>query len=160
MGTLGHRRADTLLRHLTLASLLALAAACGKGEGQLGVFPTALDYGAVDFLLEMPEEGYASTELLLTNTGEEPLTLTLLTLDLDHLCVPGFTSAPTALPDLDPGSSYSLFVGVCDYIEEDGERDSEVKGRIEIEGDNLPQLVAVPWSFTPVLGLEEEGAAP
>ena len=139
---------------------VGLGSGCSKDAGQLGVFPSALDYGAVDFLEEMPEEGYASTELRLTNNGEVPFTLTLATFDFDHLCAPGFASAPTELVDLEPDESYSLFVGVCAYSAEGGERDSEVSGEIVFESDDLDAPVAVPWSFTPVLGLGDTGALP
>ena len=139
---------------------LGLGSGCGKDAGQLGVFPSALDYGEVDFLDEMPEEGYASTELRLTNSGEVPLALTLATLDLDHLCAPGFGSVPADLVELEPEESYSLFIGVCAYSAEGGERDSEVRGQIVIESDDLDGPVSVPWSFTPVLGLGDTGALP
>jgi hypothetical protein len=128
--------------------------ACGGG-GVITVDPVRLTWGEVDFMEEMPAEGYSSTALTLSYEGDEEIELVLEELDFDHLCAPGFTGAPASLGLLSGGQSFSLFIGVCDYIEEEGERDTEVSGQVRFSAEGIDEIPVVPWSFTPVLSLSD-----
>ena len=126
--------------------------ACNGGE--LKAFPSSLSWGEVDFRQSMPEDGYNPQALDINNTGKGPVDLELKYYDDEHLCLQGFSSYPESLGTLEEGESYNLVVGVCNYIEEEGERGQEITGEIEIShsGNNSPTLIS--WSFTPVFILE------
>jgi hypothetical protein len=108
-----------------------------------------LDWGEVDFQVEMPEEGYDPQVVTVTNSGTGGLDLTVV-YDEDHLCIQGFESSPLTLPGLDEGSSYVLSVAVCGY--QTGERDTEVTGQVRFRADGLYDE-EVDWSFVPVRDL-------
>ena len=101
----------------------------------------------------MPEEGYAATELSLNNTGEDPVTVSLEEFDFEHLCLQGFSSVPANLNEIPAGGAYVLVVGVCDYIEEQGERDSLVSAEIIVEHTGESSPLSIGWSFTPKLNI-------
>lgn len=130
---------------------LPLLSACGSA-GLVTAFPTSLDFGAVDFLDDVPSGGFAPTVLTVRNGGEADLAIALTDVDFERLCVAGFAASPIDIGTLSPGSSYVLTVGVCGYDREGGERDTLVSGAFTIEADGAEPVV-VPWSFTPTLGL-------
>jgi hypothetical protein len=130
---------------------LALLAGCGE-SGLLTAFPTSLDFGSVDFIEETPTGGHAPIELTVRNSGDTELAVRLEDVDFDRLCVAGFAASPIDVGTLSPGSSYVFTVGVCGYDREGGERDTLVSGQLQVVADGA-EAVAVPWSFTPVLGL-------
>lgn len=127
--------------------------ACSTPELQFS--PEELRFGEVDFSEEMPDKGYVPTELLLTNKSTKDLSIYITDFDFDHLCLQGFTALPIDLGSLSPESSYSAMVSVCDYIEENGERDDLLEGNIMIEY-NEKYTLSVPWSFIPTLNLSED----
>lgn len=133
------------------AILLPLLSACGS-SGLVTAFPTSLDFGTVDFIADTPSGGYAPTALTVRNGGETELGVTVTGLDFERLCVDGFAASPIDIGTLSPGSSYVFTVGVCGYDREGGERDTLVSGAFSIDADGA-EPVAVPWSFTPTLGL-------
>ena len=126
--------------------------ACNGGE--LKAFPSSISWGEIDFRPAMSEEGYAPQNIDLNNTGKGEIDINLQYCDSDHLCMQGFDSAPESLGALEEEQTYTLVVSVCNYIEEEGERDQEITGQIEIShsGNNSP--VQIDWSFTPVFILE------
>jgi hypothetical protein len=133
---------------------LSLLSACAS-SGLVTAFPTSLDFGTVDFIDDVPDGGFAPTELTVRNGGESDLAILLTDIDFERLCVAGFAASPIDIGTLSPGSSYVLTVGVCGYDREGGERDTLVSGSFNIDAEGA-ETVAVPWSFTPTLGLGED----
>lgn len=121
-------------------------AACGSDS--LSVLPATLDWGEVDFQLDLPTEGYDAKELILRNDGKKPLEgLRLQGIDETRLILTALY-VDGALPALDPEGSSVVKIGVGNY--ELGERDTEVTGSFQVTADGLKDPVAVSWSFTPV----------
>ena len=132
-----------------------ILAACSAPE--LHARPDDLDFGEVDFAQEMPSEGYELQDVTLQNKSDSTLSLYITNFDFEHLCLQGFSEIPADLGSINPGSSYALYVSVCDYIEENGERDDLIEGEITIEYNDKYTL-QIPWSFTPVLNLSTDTA--
>ncbi len=141
---------------LRLGLSAALAAGLGAGlsgcgaKSTLSLSPAEIAWGEVDFQQDQPEGGYDPQQLLIENTGDAEVEVELLTFDFDHLCLPGFDSAPATIGAVAAGESFSLFVVVCDYDPAAGERDTEVSGTIEVgvvDGDAVAEAA---FSFTPV----------
>ena len=130
-----------------------LLIACGSVE--ITAFPSTLDFGDVDFHQPQPDGGYTPIELALTNTGDKDIELAVTTFDFEHLCLEGFTSVPATLNSLSSGTTFTLLVSVCDYIEEAGERDDLITGNIDINYEK--ESLSVPWSFTPRLNITDTG---
>ncbi len=129
--------------------LLALFACAPPAE--LVFSPAALELGEVDFAGEMPEGGYASETVTLTNESGPSLALSLPAYDLDHLCVAGFPEEhdyPVDLGALDEGVAYTFEVGVCAYVP--GELTTLVETELVVETDGNPAEVVLPISFTAV----------
>ena len=131
-------------------SLLIIA--CASPE--ITAFPSSIDFGVVNFRETLPTEGYAAQDLQLKNTGTVETTVSLIVADDQRLCFDGIEAIPSQLSVLEPEATFTLRVGVCDYIEENAERDSELNGLLSFETDGEPGP-EVPWSFIPVL--EEPG---
>ena len=134
--------------------LAFLLFACGAA-GELSVFPSSLDFGEVDFQLEMPEEGYGALTVALKNVGETDLDISVSHVDFDRLCLQGFTAEPIDLGTLRPNQSYSIKVGVCDYSRETGERDNLVSDYISIDHNGANSPSSIQWSFTPVENIQQ-----
>lgn len=130
-----------------------LIIACSSPE--ITPFPSTIDFGEVNFRETLPPEGYQVQDLQLKNTGTISAHLSLSTADDQRLCFDGIETIPSQLSVLEPEATYTLRVGVCDYIEENGERDSELSGLLSFEVDGAPGP-EVPWSFIPVLEEPEQ----
>ena len=126
--------------------------ACGAGE--LTAFPSNISWGEIDFRQSPPEGGFAQQDIVLTNTGTKAIDIELRVFDSVHLCLTGLDGNPQSLGTLEVEQSYSLLVGVCDYIEEEGERDQELSGQIEIGHTGIDSPEVIDWSFTPVFIIE------
>ena len=126
--------------------------ACNGGE--LKAFPSSITWGEVDFRPAMPEEGYAPQSIDLNNTGTGSVEISLQYFDSDHLCMQGFESSPAALGALEEEQTYTLVVSVCNYIEEEGERDQELTGQLETSHSGKDSPLQIDWSFTPVFILD------
>lgn len=122
---------------------------------ELRFSPEELDFGEVDFSEEMPEGGYSPLALRLTNESTKDLSLYITDFDFNHLCLLGFSDLPADLGSLSPDSSYSAMVSVCDYIEENGERDDLLQGTITV-AYNEKYTLSIPWSFTPILDVSQD----
>lgn len=130
--------------------LLALLLACGP-KAELSFSPAALELGEVDFAGEMPDGGYASETVTLTNTEGDSLVLSLPEYDTDHLCIAGFPADqayPVDLGPLDEGRAYTFEVGVCAYVP--GELTTEVVTELVVEADGEPWEVVLPITFTAI----------
>jgi hypothetical protein len=112
--------------------------------------PDALDFGDVDFAGEMPDGGYASEDVTLTNDGHATITLSLPEYDADRLCLAGFDGRdfPVELGEIDAGSTYRFSVGVCAYVS--GEIDTSVETELAVDTDGNPDTVTLPITFTPI----------
>ena len=142
--------ADTLQLALVALACGAMTAACKAGDpDSLTASPTDIEWGEVDFQQEMPTTGYDEQTINLTNESDEDVTVEIIELDLDHLCSPGIPSTPFEVGTLRPGQTLGVFVSVCDYRREDGERDSEQTGTV-VFSSSAGGEAAVGWSFTPV----------
>lgn len=127
--------------------ILALLA-CGGTD--LAFSPASVDFGVVDFSGEMPEEGYATSGVDLTNNGGPTVTISLPEYDTDRLCLQGFPvdgDFPVDLGELAEGSTYSFVIGLCWYLP--GEADTEVSTELVVKTDGNPSSVSVPITFTP-----------
>lgn len=110
--------------------------------------PDRLDFGEVVFGADMPEGGWAALqETSLTNEGEEAVALQLPEPE-SELCLDGFPAGvfPADLGIVDPGSSYILKVGICDYTE--GDAGSEVE--VPLLVDTATEPVTITVVFTPI----------
>lgn len=129
--------------------ILFLAACVTPAE--LDFAPSLLDFGEVDFAGEMPDGGYASATVTLTNEGESTVTIGLPAYDFDRLCLEGFpddADYPVDLGEIAPGASYVFVVGVCAYVS--GEIGTEVETLFEVATDGEPASYDVNVVFTPV----------
>lgn len=124
--------------------------ACAEPADQVGVDPTEVDLGEVEFSAEVPDGGFASVDLVFTNlTEEEDLRLTLPGYDGDRLCIEGFDAGESReMTTMGPGSTYVLTVGVCAYLM--GEQTTLVETGISVETSLRPSSITVPIRFTPV----------
>ena len=127
--------------------------ACSTPE--ITAFPSSINFGEVNFRETLPPEGYAVQDLQLKNTGTIETTLSLVEADELRLCFDGIEAIPSKLSELEPEATFTLRVGVCDYIEENAERDSELSGALYFDLDGQ-HILEVPWSFTPVLEQPEQ----
>ncbi len=127
--------------------MFAVLFACAPTVG-LVFTPDTLDFGEVDFAGELPEEGYASASVTLTNEGARPVALSLPAYDTERLCLAGYTTQtfPVDLGEAAPGSAFTFIVGVCAYVS--GEIDTVVETGLEVDTDDAP--VSLPITFTPI----------
>lgn len=126
--------------------------ACNNGE--LTAFPSQIAWGEIDFASSMPDEGYDARTIALNNTGTSNLELTLQQYDDTYLCLDGLEAGTQSLGTLEPEQQYSLLIGVCNYEEDQGERDTEISGMISVTHTGANSPLEIPWSFTPILNLE------
>lgn len=129
--------------------LLFFALACGPEPVTFTLSPAVLEFGTVSFPPEMPDGGYATTILSITNDGETEGTLTLPEPDLDIFCLGGFSddAFPVALGDVGPGSTYQLQVALCGYPP--GSADTLVSTSFDLQTSGDPGVVEAPVEFTP-----------
>ena len=80
------------------------------------------------------------------------MTVDLVAFDFDRLCWPGIPSVPYEVGHLTPGQQLTVFVGVCGYVAEEGDRDTETTGTIAFTSSGRGKA-EVTWSFIPVEGL-------
>jgi hypothetical protein len=134
--------------------LLLWIAACAP-DVELSVTPASLDFGDVDFAVEMPEEGYDPLEVSVTNIDKDDHEVWIVADDPDHLCVQGFPDAraPYLLGTVPDGASYDLSIAVCAY--DPGDRDSEYAATVAFATETDSEPVAVDVVFVPIRTIEE-----
>ena len=144
------------------AALFPLLALPCASPGALEADPSSLDGGEIDFHNETCMDcacgdGCGLTQVMLTNTGEAALDLSLPNgFDADHLCIDGYTSSPNlSLGTLEPGEFFLLDVAVCGYLagelnlpDEDPPR--AVEGQLRFESNGEPRTLDIPYSFIPI----------
>jgi len=140
--------------------LVWLLFGCGA-NGELTSFPASIDWGEINFREEQDQDkGYDSRSIALTNTGETPLKVSITGVDLDLLRLEGFTDTSLQLPidlgNLNPGNSFTIFLGVWDYIHENG-TGSVTSGSISVTHSGEESPLQVPWTFIPVNEFTDTG---
>ena len=131
-------------------------------SGILEIDPESLDWGEVDFHTEecmdcLCADGCGSTQILLTNTGEQSLTVTMPKgFDDEHLCIDGYTSQPNLnIGTLEPEEFFILDVAVCNYQPGELNLPDEsparpVSGSLTFSTDGPSGTSTLPFSFTPI----------
>ena len=133
--------------------------ACSSNE-LISVSPPDLAWNDINFADPIPENGYAPLELIITNKMDNDVEVSISNFDWEHLCLQGYSeSSELELPTLTVGDSFILRPSVCKYLPENGERDTEVSGSININATSGKNslTVNVPWVFTPVLDFQDSG---
>ncbi len=128
--------------------LLALFA-CAKTE--IGVTPTLLDWGEVDFHAEMGESGYEPLPVSIVNTGDEPADIAIIGFPDDRLQLNVALLAgedPPVLPTLAPFDTHVVTIGVKSY--ELTELTTLVEGSFTLSSDGMKDPVVVSWQYVPV----------
>lgn len=135
-----------------LLMFLLLACSDEKTLIDLEITPTRLYFGEISFDGEMPEGGYATETVTITNESTFPVSLILAPYDADHLCIDGFPDAneeaPLAL--LDVAAFYVLTIGICEYLP--GEATTEVETEVLLLTDGTPASFSIPVGFIPTRG--------
>jgi hypothetical protein len=128
---------------------LLVALACGPEPVNFTVNPQPLAFGVVDIPPEMPDGGYATGVVEITNAGEEPAGLVFPAPDPEVFCIAGFPDDiyPVDFGEFAPGSTYALNVGLCGYPPGKGGNDLELGFDLETSGD--PATITVQVTFTP-----------
>ena len=120
--------------------------------------PAEVHFGEVDFVnwpSDMPTEGYDSTAVRVTNDSDDTISMTLVEADFDRLCLLGITEQmlPYTWPDLAPGKSLLVQIGICAYMAEEGDRDTLIEDDVVLRSYDPPGDVKIPWSYTPIVDL-------
>ncbi len=132
---------------------MGILGGCGP-KGDLTTTPAKLTWDQVNFAgfpSDMPAEGYDAQAIVLENTGDARLDLVIEDFDFDHLCIEGFADNPVELPPLNVGQFLTLNIGVCGYDVESGERDTLIRGTVDLDDNSLDGPASVPFQFTPVV---------
>ena len=153
--------------------LAYLLIACAE-PSELSAMPSSIDWGNINFTESMPEEGYSAETITLTNTGEKDIEEIIIedlqedfqvsgeagvcppNEDCNHLCLQGFDTTPASLlqGSLPAGETFNAVVSVCNYIEQTGERDDELTGKIKISFSDSDKPIYIDWSFTPIENIQ------
>jgi hypothetical protein len=125
--------------------LLFTAVGCASAE--VAVTPESLDFGAVDFNLPMPVDGYNAIDVRVENVGSKPVDLRLRGVDEDRLLVSARFEDPPRLPILQADQHLVLTVGVIGYTP--GELTSVVEGSFRLASDQLRDPIVIGFSYAP-----------
>ena len=122
----------------------------------MSVEPSEVHFGEVDFIDwpgDMPTEGYGSTAVRVTNDSEDTISMTLVEADFDRLCLLGISQemVPYTWPDLAPGKSLLVQIGICAYMAEEGDRDTLIEDEVVLRSYDPAGDITISWSYTPVV---------
>ncbi|MBM73917.1 MAG: hypothetical protein CMK59_00845 [Proteobacteria bacterium] len=140
--------------------MIWLSLACSSSNDLISVSPSEITWGEINFAEAKPEEGYNPTMLSILNESTQDVSLSVINFDWEHLCLQGYSqSSLIELPTLSENSSFVLQPSVCNYLPENGERDTEVSGSIELSVNAKRQsfILEIPWQFVPVLDFQDSG---
>ena len=131
--------------------MLVLLLGCTKTEFEYS--PQVIDWGEINFYDDMPENGYEEQNILFRNNGEKQISLNVSGFDKEYFCVVRETENDFInIEELNPNQIFEISVSVCNYIEESGERDTEISGTFQIFDSNKNKDVgSIDWSFTPII---------
>ena len=139
--------------------MIFLYLSCSSDE-LISVSPSEITWNEINFADPVPEGGYDPFEMIITNTADHDVDISIVNFDWSHLCIQGYSeSSEMKLPTLAAGDAFVLRPSVCKYLPENGERDTNVTGNINLNGTSGRHSVsvAVPWQFTPVLQFQDSG---
>ena len=131
--------------------MLVLLLGCSKTEFEYS--PQVIDWGEINFYGEMPDNGYEEQNIVFRNNGEKQISLNVSGFNKEYFCVVGETENDFInIEELEPNQIFEISVSVCNYIEENGERDTEISGQFQIFDPNKNKDVgSIDWSFTPII---------
>ena len=131
--------------------MLVLLLGCTKIDFEYS--PKVIEWGEINFYDDMPENGYEEQNIVFRNTGEKQISLNVSGFDKEYFCVVGETEEDFVnITELESNQIFEISVSVCNYIEENGERDTEISGTFQIFDQNKKQDIgSIEWSFTPII---------
>ena len=134
--------------------MLVLLLGCTKTE--ITYTPDVIEWGEINFYDDMPENGYDEQNIVFQNIGKKQISLFVSGFDSEYFCLLGQERDSISLSNLEPNQIFSVSVSVCDYIEENGQRDEELNGTFEIFDETQgtqKKIGTINWSFTPVINI-------
>ena len=137
--------------------MLVLLLGCTKTE--ITYTPNVIEWGEINFHNSMPENGYDEQNIVFQNVGKKQISLLVLGFNTEYFCIVGEDGSEITISDLEPSQIFEISVAVCDYIEEEGQRDEFLEGEFEIldQTKNSPERIgSIEWSFTPVVNILED----
>ena len=131
--------------------MLVLLLGCTKTEFEYS--PQVIDWGEINFYDDMPENGYEEQNIVFRNNGEKQISLNVSGFNKEYFCVVGETENDFInIEELNPNQIFEISVSVCNYIEENGERDTEISGTFQIfDSNNNKDVGSIDWNFTPII---------
>ena len=131
--------------------MLVLLLGCTKIDFEYS--PQVIDWGEINFYDDMPENGYEEQNIVFRNIGEKLISLNVSGFNKEYFCVVGETEDDFInITELESNQIFEISVSVCNYIEENGERDTEISGTFQIFDQNKNQDIgSIEWSFTPII---------
>ena len=131
--------------------MLVLLLGCTKTEFEYS--PQVIDWGEINFYDDMPDNGYEEQNIMFQNNGEKQISLNVSGFNKEYFCVIGQTENDFVnIEVLNPNQIFEISVAICNYIEENGERDTEISGTFQIFDSNKDTNVgSIDWSFTPII---------
>ena len=131
--------------------MLVLLLGCTKIDFEYS--PQVIDWGEINFYDDMPENGYEEQNIVFRNIGKKQISLNVSGFNKEYFCVVGETEDDFVnITELESNQIFEISVSVCNYIEENGERDTEISGTFQIFDQNKKQDIgSIEWSFTPII---------
>jgi hypothetical protein len=137
--------------------MLVLLLGCTKLEVEYS--PSNITWGDINFANSMPEDGYSEVNIQIQNMGEKQISLFVSGFNKEYFCVLGEEEDSVSIEKLETNQIFEVSVSICDYIEENGERDTNITGEFQLfeQNDSTNTVVGtINWSFTPVINLLED----
>tara|TARA_B100000925_G_C21780567_1_gene376039 strand:- start:50 stop:466 length:417 start_codon:yes stop_codon:yes gene_type:complete len=131
--------------------MLVLLLGCTKIDFEYS--PKVIDWGEINFYDEMPENGYKEQNILFRNIGKKQISLNVSGFNKEYFCVVGETESDFVnITELESNQIFEISVSVCNYIEENGERDTDISGTFQITDQaKNNDIGSIDWSFTPTI---------
>jgi hypothetical protein len=131
--------------------MLVLFLGCTQTEIEYS--PSLIEWGEINFHDEMSETGYDEQNIVFRNIGEKQISLNVSGFDREYFCVVGEEENDFInITDLEPNQIFEISVSVCNYMEEEGQRDQEISGQFQISDQRKNKDIGhIDWSFTPVI---------
>ena len=134
--------------------MLVLLLGCTKTEIEYS--PTFIDWGEINFYNEMPENGYEPQNIVFRNMGKKQTSLSVSGFNKEYFCVVGeLENSFIDISELEPNQIFEISVSVCNYVEENGERDTKISGQFQIFDEiQYKNIGSIDWSFTPIIQIQ------
>ena len=137
--------------------MLVLLLGCTKTE--ITYTPDIIEWGEINFYDDMPENGYDEQNIVFQNIGKKQISLLVSGFNSEYFCIKNADTDFIEIDDLYTNQIFEVSVSVCDYMEENGQRDEYVEGQFEIfdeTKDSKKKIGEINWSFTPVIHILED----